>query len=357
MVRLPVVDVVDGLACAGLLVDQFDLGLARDRPELGTVVADHQLVLAARVVEIPEPPFLGQKPADEIPAGFAILHAVFAHRRGRANRPFHVRKPVVGEDLLHDVVGVFFLKDAAVADPRQQPGPATQNDLEMRVFAEAHALGQAEVGAFDAGAQPFARAALFEVHFQRKDIGQEIRGLDCCLLGQELTNEANNMLEEGKAALADPNRAVAYLVTNDDPVAITTTKYLWGSAQQVGLTIGGTLLNQGEVNDNLSQEFAPLTVTPLPQRQGDDWQDLMEALPNFKAVPQVPKPVEVNTVAREVRLFLPGLNKKQVKLTQYGPEITIEAGDQRRNLTLPTQLSGRLVKGAKFQDGYLIVSF
>ena len=174
---------------------------------------------------------------------------------------------------------------------------------------------------------------------------------------QEPTNEANNMLEEGKAALADPNRAIAYLVTNDDPVGIATAKYLWGSAQQVGLTIGGALLNQGEVYDNLSQEFAPLTVTPLPQRQGDDWQGLMEALPNFKAVPQVPKPVEVNTVAREVRLFLPGLNKKQVKLTQYGPEITIEAGDQRRNLTLPSQLSGRPVKGAKFQDGYLIVSF
>ncbi len=174
---------------------------------------------------------------------------------------------------------------------------------------------------------------------------------------KEPTNEASDMLEDGKAALADPNRVVAYLVTNDDPIAIATAKYLWGSAQQVGLTVGGTLLNQGETKDEIATEFAPLTVTPLPKRQGNDWQNLIDALPNLRTVPQVPKPVEINTTTREVRLFLPGLAKKQVKLTQYGPEITIEAGDQRRNLKLPPQLSGRPVKGAKFQDGYLIVSF
>ncbi|MEA5535817.1 ArsA family ATPase [Crocosphaera sp. XPORK-15E] len=168
--------------------------------------------------------------------------------------------------------------------------------------------------------------------------------------------QANDILEAGKAALGDGQRVAAYLVTTEDELAIASAKYFWGGAQQVGLTVRGVILNQGQENNPLAAEFDPLKVSNLPQRSLDNWQPLMDALPDFLGESQVPKPVTIDLAARQVKVFLPGFAKNQVKLTQYGPELTIEAGDQRRNIELPSPLAGQSVKGAKFQNHYLIVS-
>ena len=177
------------------------------------------------------------------------------------------------------------------------------------------------------------------------------------LFSQPAGQQMNNMLDQGKAAVADPNRVLAYLVTTGDEGAIATAKYLWGSAQQMGLTVGGVLLNETGVIEAVRSEFHPLPVNHIPSKVGGDWQPLMNALPDFRQANQAPRPITINVGERKVSLFLPGFDKKQVKLTQYGPEVTIEAGDQRRNILLPPELSGRQVTGAKFQDGYLIISF
>lgn len=174
---------------------------------------------------------------------------------------------------------------------------------------------------------------------------------------QEPTQQANTLLERGQAAIADPNRVAAYLVTSGDTAALATAKYLWGSSQQVGLTVGGVLLNQIPATEALAAEFDPLEVSALPAlSSADDWQPLMDALPDFKKASQAPRPITIDIASRQVRLFLPSFDKKQVKLTQSGPEVTIEAGDQRRNILLPPQLSGQSVKGAKFQNSYLTIS-
>ncbi|NJM69663.1 MAG: ArsA family ATPase [Scytonema sp. RU_4_4] len=172
------------------------------------------------------------------------------------------------------------------------------------------------------------------------------------------TNQVNNFLDKGKAALADPKRIAAFLVTTHDPVEVATTRYLWGSAQQVGLTIGGVILVSEDTSLDLAEEFTPLPISVVPEAKQGDWQPLIDALPNFVAqAVQAPKPIEIDVNTRQVRLFLPGFDKKQVKLTQYGPEVTVEAGDQRRNIFLPPALSGKPVTGAKFQNQYLIISF
>lgn len=177
------------------------------------------------------------------------------------------------------------------------------------------------------------------------------------IFSQPAATQANNQLDQGKAAVSDPNRVVAYLVTTAEQSTLVTAKYLWGSAQQVGLTVGGVLLNRSEVTDSVRTEFAPLSISAIPALVDDNWQSVVQALPDFTQATQAPKPISINVTERKVSLFLPGFDKKQVKLTQYGPEVTVEAGDQRRNIALPPELKGKQVTGAKFQDNYLIISF
>lgn len=169
--------------------------------------------------------------------------------------------------------------------------------------------------------------------------------------------QVNNILDKGRGAIADPNRVAAYLVTNGEESAIATARYLWGSSQQVGLTVGGVILNQSAVTETIAAEFAPLTAVSIPVTGNNNWQQLMESLPDFSKASEAPKPITINVADRQVSLFLPGFDKKQIKLTQSGPEVTIDAGDQRRNILLPPALTGKSVTGAKFQNSYLIISF
>ncbi len=176
------------------------------------------------------------------------------------------------------------------------------------------------------------------------------------VFNQPMAQQATNQLEQGKQAIADPNRVAAFLITTEDEAALATAKYLWGAAQQVGLTVGGVVVNQARGEQSLTDVFAPLPTSQVPYQPSNDWQPIIDALPDFSQASQAPRPIAINVAERKVCLFLPGFDKKQVKLTQYGPELTIEAGDQRRNILLPPELSGKPVTGAKFQDSFLIIS-
>jgi anion-transporting ArsA/GET3 family ATPase len=202
-------------------------------------------------------------------------------------------------------------------------------------------FGESDLGRTIAPFLPPIGAAVLNVNWMADNFAQP-------------TQQINQLLDQGREAIADPHRTAAYLVTTGEQSAIATAQYLWGAAQQIGLTVGGVLATQSVFD---LTGFAPLRVSQIPAKSGDDWQPLINALPDFSEAVAAPKAIQIDVAAQQVRLFLPSFDKKQVKLTQYGPEITIEAGDQRRNIFLPPELTGKPVAGAKFQDGYLIISF
>ena len=187
-------------------------------------------------------------------------------------------------------------------------------------------------------------------------------GLSGDIWSQPETQSVEGMVAKGKAMVRDPMQLRAYVVTTPDEVAIATGQYLWSAAQQIGLTVAGAWVNSAFGVEGSASEaetaFSPIAVTALPHGDSSDrWQPIISALPDLTGPVSVPSPMSVDVEAAQVKLFLPSFDKRQVKLTQYGPEVTVEAGDQRHNVSLPATLKGRSVTGAKFQDGYLIISF
>lgn len=172
--------------------------------------------------------------------------------------------------------------------------------------------------------------------------------------------QIRNWIEQGVTVVNDANQLTAYLVTNDTPEAIADTRWLWGSAQQINLTISGVLAYQDKDTNRqaeLQSAFAPLNVHSVSALHGSDWEKIISALPDFNDPVAVPSPLKIDLVQRQVRAFLPGFNKKQVKLTQSGSEIVIEAGDQRRQIILPPDLKGKPIQSGKFDEPYLVISF
>ncbi|MGF1460859.1 MAG: ArsA family ATPase [Leptolyngbyaceae cyanobacterium] len=167
--------------------------------------------------------------------------------------------------------------------------------------------------------------------------------------------QARSFLETGRRVVQSSQHLLGFLVTTEAASDCETARYLWGSSQQIGLTVGGLMAYNADVDD---QAFAPLRSHRLPALSEQQWEPLMAVVPDLaEAVETAPAPITINEIQKEVRLFLPGFSKSDIDLTQYGPEVTITAGDQRRNLILPSSLKNRSVRGAKFQEDCLVLSF
>ena len=167
--------------------------------------------------------------------------------------------------------------------------------------------------------------------------------------------QARNFLDAGRKVVQSPQRLLGFLVTTNAPADAEMARHLWGSSQQIGLTVGGAIAYDSNLGD---QSFTPLPVHQMPALADDNWSALTAGLPSIEMASQnAPTPVVIDEAEKQVKLFLPGFTKADINLTQYGPEVTVTAGDQRRNLVLPSVLKNRAVQGAKFQADHLILSF
>ena len=184
--------------------------------------------------------------------------------------------------------------------------------------------------------------------------------LDTRKIEQEI-NQIRHWINQSMAVVNDPQRLTAYLVTPNEPGAIAEALWLWGSAQQVNLRVSAVLTvpTEGDEGESLllHQSFAPLSVHAVPTLRQGDWEPLMQALSGLPESHAAPAPLTIDLAQRQVRFFLPGFTKKQVKLTQFGSELTVEAGDQRRNVLLPPEWRGQSIAAGKFEAPYLVVSF
>ncbi|KAL6911361.1 hypothetical protein ACP4OV_000166 [Aristida adscensionis] len=189
-------------------------------------------------------------------------------------------------------------------------------------------------------------------------------------LSSEIWNEIEQLLERVSIWFADPSKLACFLVM--DPkrsISVSSALRYWGCTTQAGAQICGAFgysEDPSEIHQEVAQKFLPLSFSFLPflsVESSADWgraltsmsQSTKEQLRNTAS--QVYPSVSFDSVQKLVTLFMPGLDKSEIKLYQYrgGSELLIEAGDQRRVIKLPPAMQGK-VGGAKFVDRNLIVS-
>ncbi|MDM7326021.1 MAG: ArsA-related P-loop ATPase [Thermosynechococcus sp. Uc] len=172
---------------------------------------------------------------------------------------------------------------------------------------------------------------------------------------RERFGEAKVWIDRGVKIAADPQHLSVFLLTETTEISIAQTRWLWGSAQQVNIPISEVFCI-GQPTPDVRNGFVPLRISPLPENWSH-WQGLVSHLPDFNQSVVAPAPYEFDEVRQQVRIFLPGFRKEQVKLSEFSGELTVEAGDQRRHIELPPSFKGKPVRVGKFDAPYLIVSF
>ena len=60
---------------------------------------------------------------------------------------------------------------------------------------------------------------------------------------------------------------------------------------------------------------------------------------------------------RTLKIYLPFARKDELELEQVGTELLVGVRNERRRFPIPTEFEEYAVAGARFEDGYLCISF
>ncbi|KAA0034522.1 ArsA_ATPase domain-containing protein [Cucumis melo var. makuwa] len=186
-----------------------------------------------------------------------------------------------------------------------------------------------------------------------------------------------HVLEKGSSAFAEPRKFSCYIVMDPtSPASVQSALRYWGCTIQAGAQICGALAFtsshfNAEASASLKEKFSPLSLAFIPQfsiGSSVDWNTVLrdasskgprDLLSSSKSLTSslIP-PVKFDPGNKSVTLLMPGFGKSEIKLYQArsgGSELLVEAGDQRRVISLPKEIQGK-VGGAKFMDRSLVIT-
>nr|KYP48743.1 hypothetical protein KK1_029545 [Cajanus cajan] len=195
-------------------------------------------------------------------------------------------------------------------------------------------------------------------------------------MSSEIWDSLDHMLERGSSAFSNPQKFGCLLVMDpNNPTSVNSALRYWGCTIQAGAQISGafgitSLQENLESLERAKKEFSPLPsafISSLSMNGPVDWSRVLLDTVNEDArhllnslsgqCNEIPLPVRFDNIKKLVTLFMPGFDKSEIKLYQYrgGSELLVEAGDQRRVITLPPEIQGK-VGGAKFEDRNLVIT-
>ncbi len=187
--------------------------------------------------------------------------------------------------------------------------------------------------------------------------------------------------------LTDPEKTSARLVLNPEKMVIKeaqrTFTYLNLYGHNVDLIISNRVIppevtdpfftawreSQAKYDEFIIDSFAPLPIKRVPMMDhevvGIEMLNKVAAAlfedenddPNKLYF--VGKPREIQQVNEHytMTIMLPFVEKSDISLTQHGDELTVQVGNQRRNIILPHALGGKKAQGAKLENETLKIDF
>ncbi|MBA0765546.1 hypothetical protein Gotri_014725 [Gossypium trilobum] len=189
-------------------------------------------------------------------------------------------------------------------------------------------------------------------------------------ISAEIWDSLERILERGSSG---SYQFGCFLVMNPNiPISISSALRYWGCAIQADTQVGGAFAIPTphldvESVENLKKNLYPLPFACIPNLAVDspqDWNAIMmnnsvEGARGLLSLPASQKVSSVifDTAKKTATLLMPGFEKSEIKLYQYrgGSELLVEAGDQRRVISLPPQMQGK-VGGAKFIERSLVIT-